>query len=135
MLKINTQKHIPLYLSAISAGFASSAEDYIDKSIDLNEELVKHPAATFFVRVKGYSMIGCGIAEGDILIVDRSLDPQNNSIIIAYLDGEFTVKRVRKDNHGFYLIPENKNFKPIKVSDKSDFEVWGSVTYVIKKIR
>ena len=125
----------PLFVSTVPAGFPSSAEDYVDKRIDLNEELIKHPAATFFVRVKGYSMIGCSITDGDLLVVDRSLNIQNNSIIIAYLNGEFTVKRVKKAHNCLYLLPENKHFEPIRISDKSDFEVWGVVTHVIKQVR
>ncbi|MFC1780304.1 LexA family protein [Patescibacteria group bacterium] len=123
---------IPLYFSTISAGFPSSAEDYVDMRIDLNERLIKHPAATFFVRVKGSSMQGCGISQGDILVVDRSLEPQNKSIVVALLDGEFTVKKVKKSGKQLFLLPENSKFHPIEITEDMEFEVWGVVIYSIR---
>jgi DNA polymerase V len=125
---------IPLLFSTISAGFPSPADDYIDKSLDLNELLIKSPSSTFFVRVSGDSMKDIGIFNDDILIVDKSLKCNHNDIIIAFLDSEFLVKRlfITKKNE-IFLLPENRNYKPIKVINHDDFTVWGKVTYVIHK--
>jgi len=132
--KRGAKRKLPLYSSTVPAGFPSPADDFLDKRLDLNEYLIKHPAATFFVRVAGNSMIHAGIHSGDILIVDRAEEPKNNSIIVALLDREFTVKRIRKSKNELYLMPENGKFKPIKVTDKMDFEVWGVVKYVIHEV-
>jgi DNA polymerase V len=125
---------LPLFDSKISAGFPSPADDYIEKKLDLNEHLIKHPAATFFVRVSGDSMSDASIKSGDILIVDRALLPKNNSIIIAILDGEFTVKRIKIKNNEYYLEPANKKYSSIKITEDMDFESWGVVTYAIHSI-
>ncbi len=122
---------MPLFMAKISAGFPSPADDYVDKKIDLNEHLIKHPAATFFIRVVGDSMINAGIHSGDILIVDRAIEPADNKIIIAVLDGELTVKRIRKKKDKLFLAPENPAFEPLEVTPAMNFEVWGVVTYVI----
>jgi len=122
---------IPLFLSGVSAGFPSPASDYVEKTLDLNEYLIKHPAATYFVHVQGDSMIGAGILSGDLLIVDRSLTPGHNSIVIAMVNGEFTVKRLRKKNGRIYLMPDNPDFSPIELSGDMQVEIWGVVTYVI----
>ncbi|HOK39953.1 MAG TPA: translesion error-prone DNA polymerase V autoproteolytic subunit [bacterium] len=118
----------------ISAGFPSPADDYSEKKLDLNEYLIKHPEATFFIRVKGNSMVNAGIHSADILIVDRALTPQNNNIIIAILDGEFLVKRIKIIDDEIYLMPENDDYEPIKINKNMDFEIWGVVTYVIHKV-
>ena len=131
----HTKHEMPLFTAKISAGFPSPADDYIDKKIDLNEHLIKHPAATFFVRVVGDSMVNAGIHSGDILIVDRALEPADNKIIIAVLDGELTVKRVRKKKNKLYLIPENPDFDPLELTSEMNFEVWGVVTYVIHQVK
>lgn len=128
------KQELPLVLARISAGFPSPADDHIEKKLDLNEYLIKHPAATFFVRVEGDSMLGAGINSGDILIVDRALEVKNNSIVIANINGEFTVKRIRKQAETLYLIPESSAFKPIKITDEMDFELWGVVTFVIHQV-
>ncbi len=125
-------KEFPLYSSSVQAGFPSAADDYLDGKIDLNEHLIKHPAATFFVKVKGDSMIGAGIYSGDMLIVDRSQAPRNNSIVVAILNGEFTVKRLRKKEGKIFLIAENPNYKPIEIASNMDFEVWGVVLHTIR---
>ncbi len=125
----------PLFSESVQAGFPSPAQDHIEKELDLNEYLVKHPAATFFVRVQGESMRDAGIASGDILIVDRAADPANNRIIVAILNGEFTVKRIEKTGGKVYLHPENPEFSTIEVKPDSDFEIWGVVTYVIHQAR
>jgi DNA polymerase V len=128
------KKDFPLFLAKISAGFPSPAEDYIDKNLDLNEYLIKHPSATFFVRVAGNSMINAGIHNGDILVVDRALEPADNKIIIAVINGELTVKRVRKARNRLYLMPENDDFKTIEVTEEMDFQIWGVVTHVIHSL-
>ncbi len=126
-----TGLELPLVAARISAGFPSPADDYIDRRLDLNEYLVKHPAATFFVRVAGNSMIGAGIHDGDILIVDRALEPADGRVVVAVISGELTVKRIRRRNDRLYLVPENPDFEPIEVSGDTDFQVWGVVTNVI----
>ena len=128
-----TELKIPLFESVVSAGFPSPADDYLDLPIDLNEFLIKHPAATFYVRVKGNSMEGAGIRNGDLLIVDRAEEPRNKSIVLGIIDGEFTVKRIKKKGSDLYLMPDNPEFKPIKINDNMDFQVWGVVTYVVHK--
>jgi len=128
-----TELKIPLFESGVSAGFPSPADDYLDLPIDLNEFLIKHPAATFYVRVKGNSMEGAGIRNGDLLIVDRAEEPRNKSIVLGIIDGEFTVKRIKKKGSDLYLMPDNPEFKPIKIDNNMDFQVWGVVTYVVHK--
>lgn len=115
------------------AGFPNPADDFVEGSLDLNDYLIKHPAATFFVRVAGMSMRGAGILPNDLLIVDRAVEPYDRAIVVAILDGEFTLKRLRKRAGRVELIPENKSYKPILVTEESDFQVWGVVTYVIHK--
>ncbi|MBN1927814.1 MAG: translesion error-prone DNA polymerase V autoproteolytic subunit [Prolixibacteraceae bacterium] len=130
---VSSQVELPLYQTGISAGFPSPAEDYIEGRIDLNTELIKNPSSTFFGRVNGDSMIEAGINNGDLIVIDKSVEPRNNSIIVCIIDGEFTVKRFRKTPEGCFLMPENKNYKPIKVTAENDFRIWGTVTYSIKK--
>jgi len=129
-----TKQELPLFNVRISAGFPSPADDYIDKKLDLNEFLIKHPAATFFVRVEGDSMIDAGIHSEDILIVDRALEPTNNKIVIAVTEGELTVKRIRKIKGKLYLVAENPDFEPIEVTEGMQCEVWGVVTHVIHRV-
>ncbi|MEE3717957.1 translesion error-prone DNA polymerase V autoproteolytic subunit [Tumidithrix elongata RA019] len=122
---------LPLYLCPVSAGFPSPAEDYIEGRLDLNRYLVKHPAATFFVRVTGDSMIDAGIHPGDLLIVDRAIAPTNGKIVIAVLNGELTVKRVRQSKQKLLLIPENPQYPSLEIRSEMDFQIWGVVTNVI----
>lgn len=130
-----SRKHlIPLIDARVSAGFPSSAENYLDKSLDLNELLIKHPAATFFVRVKGDSMINAGINSGDILIVDRALSVSNNKIVIARVNDEFTVKRIKLEEHKIFLIADNNKYEAIEITGDMDFEIWGIVTCVIHQV-
>ena len=124
---------IPLFTARVSAGFPSPADDFIDKALDLNEFLIEHPSATFFVRVEGTSMIDAGIHPGDVLIVDRAREPAPGSIVIAVLDGGFTVKRFQVKNGRSFLAAENADFAPIELSGDMIVEVWGVVTYVIHK--
>ncbi|WP_457572191.1 LexA family protein [Desulfovulcanus sp.] len=130
-----TSLKLPLYLSQIPAGFPSPADDYIDKNLDLNEFLIKHPAATFFVRAYGDSMREAGIHSGDILIVDRALEPKNNSIVVAVVNGELTVKRLCQKNNKLYLMPDNPGYQPLEITEDMDFEVWGVVTNVIHPLK
>ncbi|HEX8160947.1 MAG TPA: translesion error-prone DNA polymerase V autoproteolytic subunit [Pyrinomonadaceae bacterium] len=124
----------PLFLASVSAGFPSPAEDYIEGRLDLNKHLIKHPAATFFVRVAGDSMTGSGIHPGDILVVDRSIEPRDTSVVIAVLDGELTVKRISRRAGRLYLVPDNSLYQPLEVLAEMEFEVWGVVTSVIHSL-
>ncbi|MBW7865064.1 MAG: translesion error-prone DNA polymerase V autoproteolytic subunit [Candidatus Hydrogenedentes bacterium] len=121
----------PLSAVPVEAGFPSPADDYTERSLDLNELMVKRPEATFFVRVKGDSMAGADIRSGDILVVDRSLDARDGHVVVAVLDGEFTVKRLRCRGGRVLLEPENNAYRPIEVGPDQDFQVWGVVTYAI----
>ena len=125
---------IPLYTSRISAGFASPADDHLEKKIDLNQLLIPKPAATFMLRVEGESMIGAGIHDGDLLIVDRSVTARHGSVVIACVHGELTVKRLKRDHTGTWLMPENPEYRPIPVGEDSDFLIWGCVTNVIHNL-
>ncbi|MCB1118148.1 MAG: translesion error-prone DNA polymerase V autoproteolytic subunit [Chlamydiia bacterium] len=122
---------LPLYLTRVPAGFPSPNEGEVENKLDLNEYLIKHPAATFFVRVEGSSMLGAGICEGDLLIVDRAKNACDGNIVLAVLDGEFTVKRLRKSNARLFLDPENVAFEPIEITSERDFSIWGVVTFVV----
>ena len=118
----------------VSTGFPSPAADFMEDTIDLNKELSENPLATFYIRVNGNSMIDAGIDDNDVLVVDRSLEPQNNKIAICFIDGEFTVKRIQLEKDCMYLMPENSEYKPIKVTEENQLIIWGMVTYVIKKV-
>lgn len=124
----------PLFLSGVSAGFPSPADDYLDRKLDLNEHLVKNPAATFFVRVAGDSMIGAGINDNDILVVDRSLEPSANSIVIAVVNGELTVKRLRKIRGSWRLTAENPDYPDLEINEETPLEIWGVATYAIHSL-
>lgn len=125
---------LPLYACAVQAGFPSPADDYMEGKLDLNKHLVKHPTATFFVKAAGESMIKAGIHPGDILVVDRSLEAKNGKIVIAAIDGQLTVKRLHKNGKGTYLMPENDDFKPIKLDKGNDVVIWGVVTNVLHEV-
>ncbi len=124
---------IPMFSDSVQAGFPSPAEDHMDMDLNLNDHLVQNPSATFCVKAIGESMKDAGIQSGDIMIVDKSLQPKNRSIVLAVIDGEFTVKRVNINNRQLYLMPENSDFSPIKITEEMDFKVWGVVTYIIHK--
>jgi DNA polymerase V len=124
----------PLFLTPVKAGFPSPADDYLERKLDLNEHLIKHPAATFFVKVTGDSMINAGIFSNDILIVDRSLEAVNNKIVVAVVNGEFTIKRLRRRAGKTFLVAENPDYPPIEITDGSTFEVWGVVVHVIHSV-
>ena len=125
---------IPFIKEGVSAGFPSPAADFMETNIDLNKELSENQLATFYIKVKGNSMIDAGIDDKDVLVVDRSLEPQNNKIAICFIDGEFTVKRILVEKECLYLMPENPNYSPIKVTEENQLVIWGIVTYVIKKL-
>ena len=125
---------LPFYLESINAGFPSPAADYVEGKLDLNEYLIKHPAATFMVRVTGESMVDAGIHSQDLLVVDRSLEPVDGRIVIAVIDGELTVKRLRKKNGQIWLMAENGDYPPIHVTADVTLLVWGVVTAVIHPV-
>ena len=119
----------------ISAGFPSPADDFKETRISLDRELVKNKEATFYARVSGDSMIGAGLDDGDLLIIDRSLYPENGKIAVCLVDGEFTVKRINKKGNKLYLKPENKKYQEIEINYENELTIWGIVTYVIKNMR
>ena len=118
----------------ISAGFPSPADDFKEIRISLDKELVKNKEATFYARVDGDSMIGAGLEDGDLLVIDRSLNPENGKIAICLVDRDFTVKRIKKEKNKLYLMPENKKYKPIELKKENELIIWGVVEYVIKKV-
>ena len=130
----STRTELPVATSGVSAGFPSPADDHLDPPLDLNRELVRNPGATFFARVAGDSMQDDGIADGDLLVVDKSLEAYDGCVAVCFLDGEFTLKRLRMGQGKIVLVPANKRYKPIEIGQESDFTVWGVVTYAIKKV-
>ena len=125
---------LPLYLAPVEAGFPSPAEDYLDRRLDLHQHLVRNEAATFFLRAHGKSMLGAGIHDGDLLIVDRSVDAVHRKVVIAALDGELTVKRLLRREGRVLLAPENPQFEPIDITESEFVHIWGVVTYVVHKL-
>ena len=132
---IRTSLKLPLVSASVEAGFPSPADDHLERGIDLNEELIRNPAATFYVRVKGESMRDAGIHPGDILIIDRSVTPADRQIVVAMIDGEFTVKRFRKHGSKITLEAENPAFQPIEIGENQELTIWGAVTYIIHQAR
>ena len=129
-----TSLSLQFFDTGIQAGFPSPAEDYVDLAIDLNQELIKNPSSTFLGRVKGSSMKDAGIFEGDVLVIDKSKEPVDGSIAVCFLDGDFTVKRIKIHGRQCFLMPANQDFNPIEIQSDNDFRVWGIVTYIIKKV-
>lgn len=129
-----TPYELPLFSSKVRAGFPSPADDYIECKLDLNSHLVKHPAATFLVRAEGDSMKNAGIYSGDMLIVDKSIEPLHGKIVIAAVDGELTVKRLHKTLEKTMLLAENPKYKPIVLNEEQDVIIWGVVTHVIHNV-
>jgi len=125
---------IPYVNQGVSAGFPSPALDFLETAIDLNKELIENPTTTFYIKVEGHSMTDAGINDKDILVVDRTLEPSDKKIAICFIDGEFTVKRLKLEKDSLFLMPENQNYEPIKISEENNLIIWGIVTYVIKKI-
>lgn len=126
---------LPLYLTTVQAGFPSPADDFIDKKINLHEYLVKNNAATFFLRAHGESMLGAGIYDGDLLVVDRSVEAGHNKIVIAAIDGELTVKRLLRRPHQVVLAPENPDYPEFDITHKEHVHIWGVVTFAIHKVQ
>ena len=126
---------LPYADQGIQAGYPSPAQDYLSESIDLNREIVRHPASTFYARVSGDSMIDDGIGPDDIIVIDRALEPQDGDLAVCCVDGDFTLKRIRLENNRVWLIPANEAFDPILVTPDNRFEIWGVVTYTIKHHR
>ena len=133
----SVQKPLPITLFShkVPAGFPSPADDHAESRLDLNEYLINQAESTFFVRIKGDSMVDAGILDNDIVIVDRSKSAAINDIVLASIDGEFTVKVLTKNNKGPYLMPANKEFKPIYIEEGSQFEIWGVVTGSVRKFK
>ena len=130
----HTQYRLSLFSSLIAAGFPSPAQDYVEQTLDLNELCIKHPAATFFVKVQGDSMIDAGIFSGDILVGDRSLQPAHGDTVVAAVNGEFTVKQLQL-RPVVQLLPRNALFSPIAINDESELNIFGVVTNVVKKLK
>lgn len=132
--KVDAYTFMPLPYAdqGIKAGFPSPAQDYISQAIDLNKELIRHPSTTFYGRVSGDSMKDAGLSDGDILVIDKSLEPKTGDIAVCYIDGEFTIKYIRIETDAIWLIPANEVYQPIKVTADNDFLIWGIVTYSIK---
>ena len=124
----------PIVNEDIAAGFPSPAEDFKEVRISLDKELIKNENATFYARVRGNSMIDANIEDGDLLVIDRSIETRNGKIAVCMIDGEFTIKRLKIEKEQVFLMPENKAFKPIKVTEENELIIWGIVTYVIKKV-
>jgi len=121
----------PVFLDSVSAGFPSPATDYVENKLDLNEHLIKRPAATFIVKAKGPSMTDAGILSGDLLIVDRSITPKNNNIVIASVFGDLTVKKLQKKENSLFLLSANSDYPSIEVKEEMECFIWGVVTYII----
>ncbi len=132
--QLSTAYAPPFFENGVSAGFPSPAADYEEQKLDLNKHLIKHPAATFFVKASGDSMIGAGVHTGDILIVDRSLEPQDKNVVIAIINGELTVKRIRIRRNKISLVAENNDYPIQDIPEDAEFEVWGIVTYVVHSL-
>lgn len=131
---MSTKYKQSLFEASVPAGFPSPAADYEENKLDLNKHLIKNPAATFFVRVTGDSMVGAGIHNGDLLVVDRSIEPRNKNVVIAVINGELTVKRIRIHKKEITLEAENANYRAQRITEDTEFEVWGVVTSVVHKL-
>jgi DNA polymerase V len=132
--EILSELNLPIFLESVSAGFPSPADDYLEGKLDLNKHVIKNASSTFFLRVKGDSMIDAGIYSGDILVVDRALAPKNGSIVIAAIDGELIVKRLELSKSKIYLLPENSKYEKIEITTEMQFEIWGVVSTVIHSV-
>ena len=130
----NQQKSLHLAQEKISAGFPSPADDFKELRISIDQEVVRNEEATFYARVSGESMQGAGLDDGDLLVIDRSMEPKNGKIAVCCIDGEFTVKRLKVVEDGVFLIPENPKYQSIKVTEENELIIWGIVTYVVKKV-
>mgnify|MGYP000382257915 FL=1 len=132
---LSSELSLPFADQGVRAGFPSPAQDYMTDSIDLNRELIRHPATAFYARASGDSMKDCGIDDGDLLVIDKALEPQDGDIVVAFIDGEFTLKTVRFDDKEkcIWLVPANEVYSPIKITEENNFLIWGVLTYNIKR--
>lgn len=133
---LSAELSLPFAELGIKAGFPSPAQDYLAESIDLNRELIRHKETTFYARVTGDSMIHAGIYDGDLAVIDKSIEPKSGDYVAAYIDGEFTLKEFQFDesNACGWLLPANEKYAPIKVTEENHFIIWGVITYTIKKL-
>ena len=129
-----SKDQIDLFSYRIPAGFPSPAEDFLEKRLDLNDYLIKNKAATFLVKVTGNSMENAGIFDGDVLVIDRSVEPENGKVVLGVLNGEFTVKRISKKGKKLFLEPASDDFKPIEITPEMDFKVWGVATFTLHRL-
>jgi DNA polymerase V len=118
----------------ITAGFPSPSEDYFEQTLDLNKSLIKNPSSSFYGRVKGFSMKDAGVDDGDLLVIDKSLEYKPEALVVCFINGEFTLKKIKVEGKTMMLIPANREFQPIIVKEDADFKAWGIVTYIIKKV-
>lgn len=132
-IDLTTSLPLPYADGGIKAGFPSPSQDYLEQAIDLNKELIKHPANTFYGRVNGDSMIDAGVNDGDILVIDKMVEPSNGDMAVCYIDGDFTLKYIKIEKNIIWLVPANDAFQPIKVTSENDFIIWGIVQFVIHK--
>jgi len=132
----NTESNIemPYISSGIKAGFPSPAADFDGTRVSIDQIVVKNALATFYAKANGNSMTGAGIDDGDILVIDKSMEPQDGKIAVCFIDGEFTVKRIKVQENSLLLLPENKLFEPIEITEENNFIIWGIVTFVVKKL-
>lgn len=130
-----TALDLPFAPGGVSAGFPSPADDFLEQTLDFNKEFIKNPSATFYAKVKGNSMKDVGIDNGDVLVIDKSLEPKNNDIAVCFLDGEFTVKTILIEKDVVWLVAQNEEYKPIKVTSENELTIWGIVINVIKSFR
>lgn len=136
----STHMELPFAESGIRAGFPSPAQDYMGDAIDFNRDMILHPECTFYARCAGDSMIDIGIDDGDLLVIDKLLEPKNGDIVVAYIDGEFTLKRLKTEydtthHKKLFLISENQKYDPIEITEENNFRIWGVLIYTIKKFR
>jgi len=129
------EQPLPFFEARICAGFPSPAEDYLEDRLDLNELVIRHPAATFFVQAQGESMVGAGIHPGDTLVVDRAVPPADNKVVVAVVDGAFTIKRLRLRQGRVLLVSEGLELRSLEITEGMEFEVWGAVTFVIHRVK
>lgn len=133
VIPANEARAVPLYSSRVQAGFPSTVDDSVELSLDLNRYVIRHPSSTFFIKVEGDSMEGAGIFSGDILAVDRSLEPKHNSIVVAVVYDELTVKRLSLEKGKTFLFAENPNYEPIEITEEMSSFIWGVVTHSVRK--
>ena len=128
---VASQVDLPYADTGVRAGFPSPAQDFMEYALDLNKELIRHPASTFLARVQGDSMKDAGVYDGDLLVIDKSLPPFDGAMAVCYVDGEFTVKFIKINKNGIWLVPANETYRPIRITGQNNFLIWGIVTYSV----